>query len=117
MLLASAWVSHAVNAHAWDEMRELVDSEPERAWKLIQVLVGSASDYDVLAAIAARPVKDLIYHRGESFMPMIEEAKMSARLRICLRATYSELPDDVRQLRPKQPAYGIFPRKRITGKR
>lgn len=96
MWLASDWVTHVVYDAAWDEMSELVDSQPERAWHLIQLLIGAAPDYGVLSAVAAGPVEDLIDRHGDAFMPRIaEKAKTSARLRTCLRGVYSDLPPEL----------------------
>lgn len=96
MLLASEWLTHVVNEAAWDEMSELVDSEPERAWHVIQLLIGAAPDYGVLSAVAAGPLEDLIDQHGDAFMPRIaEKAKTSARLRICLRGVNSDLPPEL----------------------
>jgi hypothetical protein len=99
MMLAGTWVAHVTNEAAWDEMREVVDDDRERAWRLILAMVGCAPDYDVLATVAAGPVEDLIDRHGDWAMPMIAgEARNNVRLRICLGAAYSELPADVSAL-------------------
>jgi len=78
-------------------MNDVVENEPERAWRIIRAAIGSAPDYDVLAAIAAGPVEDLISSHEDSIMPVIvEEAEKSVRVRICLQAAYSEFPDELR---------------------
>jgi hypothetical protein len=96
MILAGDWVTYLTNESAWDEMRELVETDPERAWRVIRAIVGAAPDYDVLAAVAAGPIEDLFDHHGESMMAIIvDEAKRDARLRICLRAAYSDFPPEL----------------------
>jgi len=98
-MLAAEWVTHMTNEAAWDEMREVVENDRERAWRLIRVIVGCAPDYDVLATVAAGPVEDLIDQHGDWAMPMIaEEARNNVRLRICLGAAYSPFPADLRAL-------------------
>lgn len=99
MMLASEWITHLTNEDAWDQIDELVTGEPDRAWRIIRAVINSAPDYGVLSAIAAGPVEDLISRHGDTFMPiLLEDAKNSARVRICLRATYSDLPSELRAL-------------------
>ncbi|HYR30202.1 MAG TPA: hypothetical protein VEU30_17175, partial [Thermoanaerobaculia bacterium] len=94
--LAGEWLTNLTNEGAWDEMNDVVGNEPGRAWRIIRAVVGSAPDYDVLSAIAAGPVENLISKHGDSVMPiLVEEAKRSARVRICLGATYSEFPPEL----------------------
>jgi len=99
MLVAGEWVHHVSNEHAYDELQDLIDSQPERAWRIIDLLVGCAPDYGVLAAIAAGPVESLLDSHGETFMPVVASAvRTNTRLRICLRAAYPYFPADIRQL-------------------
>jgi hypothetical protein len=121
MILAGEWVTHLTNEAAWDEMRNVVANDPERAWRLIRTMVGCAPDYDVLAAVAAGPVEDLIDRHGESAMAIIaEDATKNARLRICLGATYSEFPADLSALVEGEAAdvrdLAVDPELSVTGK-
>lgn len=99
MILAGEWVSHLTNEAAWDEMNDVVETDPERAWRLIRAVVGVAPDDHTLSALAAGPVEDFIDRHGdEAIAMMTEEIRKSARLRVCLRGAYSELPDELRSL-------------------
>jgi hypothetical protein len=96
MLLATDWVTHLTNEIAWEQMRDVVGSDPERAWRLIRAIVGFAPDYGVLCAVAAGPIEDFISCHGESVMPMIaQEAMQNTRFRICLGAAYGDFPADL----------------------
>lgn len=53
MMIAAQWLSHVTSYSAWDDMEEVLRSEPERAWRLILALVGSAPDSGVMSAVAA----------------------------------------------------------------
>ncbi|HKO58262.1 MAG TPA: hypothetical protein VJ276_20530 [Thermoanaerobaculia bacterium] len=93
------WLTHRANDDAFDDMFELLRNEPERGWRLIRAVVGSAHDYAVLAAIAAGPLEDLINQHRDVILPILDgEVKTNVRLRICLRAAYADLPHDVRAL-------------------
>ena len=54
-------------------MREVVESDPDRAWRIILAVIGSAPDYAVLATLAAGPVEDLIDRHGDSILPIVTE--------------------------------------------
>lgn len=120
MMLASKWLTHLTNEAAWDAMNDVVENDPGRAWRLIRAVVGCAPDYDVLSAFAAGPVEDLISRHGESMMPVIaEEAKVNPRLRVCLRAAYSEFSADLQILVESETAdvrdLAVDPQTTLTG--
>ncbi len=64
------------NQHIADEAskaRELVDDDPETAWKLILILIEKADTDRLLAYIAAGVLEDLVRGHFEAFIDRIEE--------------------------------------------
>jgi hypothetical protein len=93
-LLATQWIAHFESTWAWDELNEVIEREPERGWRLIKAMVAYAPDYVTLCAVAAGPVEDLL-QSAEWLARAVAEAEADARLRLCLRATYLDLPAEV----------------------
>jgi hypothetical protein len=112
MLLATAWLEHHGSTWAWDDLNDLIQSDPVAAWKIIQVMVAYAPDYATLAAVAAGPVEDLL-SVDEDFEPMRREAEASARFRICLSGAYG-LPDDLQRYADERSSSDQLPRAGVT---
>ena len=97
MMIASEWVSNAATYEAWETLDTMVHDEPERAWRVVKLMVGYAADYGTLAAIAAGPVESLLDLGNDWVEEISHEAARSVRMRICLRGVYTDLPDDLRE--------------------
>lgn len=57
---------------ASDEVLHMPFDAPEKAWKLIQIIVQCCEENDVLGSLAAGPIEDLLSQHGEAFIDRIE---------------------------------------------
>ena len=75
---AALWLRH-VREHrkedfwAWEELSEVVQSDPERAWPVAIALVELAAP-DELEYVGAGPIEHLIEHHDAAFIDRIEAA-------------------------------------------
>jgi hypothetical protein len=98
-MLAKEWLTNLRAYAAWETLAGLVNEEPDRAWRVVKLMVAHAPDHDLLGAVAAGPVEDLIEgHAAEMLAPILEEARVNARLRVCLQGVYSDLGNELRAL-------------------
>jgi hypothetical protein len=69
----------ASDALSWasQTLYQLVRDNPERAWKVIELLLKLDSSEIVLANVAAGPVEDLLVHHGAKFIDRVEQATVS----------------------------------------
>lgn len=58
---------------AWIRLNDLVQNDPEAAWRIIQEIVRLDQTDLILANIAAGPVEDLLSYHGPQFIDRIEE--------------------------------------------
>ena len=87
------------NPSVHEELDDLVDDKPGKAWELILALVERAVTDEDLAFVAAGPIEDLIGRHGGSFCDrIIGEARVNARFQTALNYTWgwNNLPDEVR---------------------
>ena len=56
----------------FDLLVEAAESDPELCWRLIEAVVARDADEQVLAALAAGPMEDLLVHHGPAFIERIE---------------------------------------------
>jgi hypothetical protein len=96
--LAKAWIEHhlhskgAVNEAtfwAWQRLYELIQSEPEKAWKVIEAIrQANGSDWN-LGNLGAGPLEDLLAEHGDEFIDRIESlARQDAQFRKLLGAVW-----------------------------
>jgi len=62
---------------AWERVQEFVRTEPIKAWQLTIQLIAAAPDESALGFIAAGPLEDLLYARGEQFIDEVERLASS----------------------------------------
>jgi hypothetical protein len=67
------------NFWAWEEMTEMIRSDPERAWRLTLEMLRTSSDPLYQAYVAAGPLEDLLNHYGEKFIDRIEALAKTER--------------------------------------
>ena len=56
----------------FDLLVEAAENDPELCWRLIDAVVARDPDDQVLAALAAGPMEDLLVHHGRAFIERIE---------------------------------------------
>ena len=66
--LRSSKGDHAV----WEEVEDLVRTDPEAAWVVVQELVRRAARDEVLAYIAAGPLENLLCYHPHLFIDRVE---------------------------------------------
>lgn len=59
---------------ATEDVEDLVRSDPEHAWRVIQVLIESAPSDHALSYVAAGPLENLLWRHGDAVAPMIRRA-------------------------------------------
>jgi len=84
---------------AWEEMHELISTEPERAWRLMIQMVRQSQDDLALAGVAAGPLEDLLAWCGPQFVERAENlAASEPRFQQALMMIYtSRLQPDIRR--------------------
>jgi hypothetical protein len=94
-LLSEAWIEHQLLSKetvneatfwAWERLDELVRSEPEEAWKVIEAIRRANGSDRILGNLAAGPLEDLLANHGDqSQSPPIHTCrKFMARARCSL---------------------------------
>src|ERR1051325_2178715 len=84
---------------AWEEVTELIGTDPERAWRLTVQLVRQSNNDLVLAAVAAGPLEDLLAWSGAQFIDRAEALVLSElKFREALTMIYtSRLEPEIRR--------------------
>jgi tetratricopeptide (TPR) repeat protein len=62
---------------AWERIQQYVRTDPRKAWGLTLQLIAVAPDQSALGYIAAGPLEDLLYARGELFIDELERLARS----------------------------------------
>jgi len=76
-----------------EEIRQLVEIDPDEAWKLICILVNKAPSDDLLAFIAAGPLEDLLHKHGLTVIDRVEEeSRKNGRMRLALSGVWGLHP-------------------------
>jgi hypothetical protein len=88
--LADAYLRHFESEDpdlfwAWEEVLEITDSDPERAWELTLSLVAKASNPRTLSYVAAGPMEDLLNNHGSAVIDRVEiAARRDSKFRLAL---------------------------------
>jgi hypothetical protein len=61
----------------WEEIQRYVRTDPLKAWGVTLQLIAAAPDKKALGYIAAGPLEDLLYARGELFIDELERLARS----------------------------------------
>lgn len=83
---------------AWEQVQRYVRDDPAYAWSLTLQLIAAAPTPEALSYVAAGPLEDLLYARGEIFIDEVERlARQDPKFRRALRSVWneSEAPGDV----------------------
>jgi hypothetical protein len=80
--LVAAYLSHYATGDdalfwAWQRMQEYVRTDPPKAWQLTLQLIAAAPDNGSLGLVAAGPLEDLLYARGQLFIDELERLASS----------------------------------------
>ena len=86
-------------SHAWasPELDDLVEDEPERAWRIILVLSEQSPDDEFESILAAGPIEGLLVKHGPAFIERVEQhAATDPKFNHVLGGVWkSEMLDDV----------------------
>lgn len=83
---------------AWEAVNDYLSSDPDHAWRLTLQLIASAPTEEALAYVAAGPLEDILYARGERYIAEVERrAVQDPKFRRALRSVCNEStsPGDV----------------------
>ena len=73
---------------SYEQLCELVQNDPETAWRIIQIIRREGSDL-ILSNLAAGPLEDLLVAHGDRFIDRIETlAERDAQFKKLLGATW-----------------------------
>ena len=96
--LSEAWIDHellseeAVNETtfwAWERLDELVETEPEEAWRVIEAIRHTNGTDLILGNLGAGPLEDLLAKHGDQFIDRVEDlARRDAQFRKLLGAVW-----------------------------
>jgi|SRR5436190_8724115 len=91
----------AEHFEAYEQLDDLVNEDPERAWPIICEIVRriTPADEDILAYVAAGPLEDLLARHPYAFIDRIEElSKRDTHFRRAVSGVWGEnrMPSDVR---------------------
>jgi hypothetical protein len=82
---------------AFEELTDMIRSDPERLWRLTITILRDASDPLYQAYVAAGPLEDLLRYHGERFIDRVESlAKSEPWFVECLRGVWASMTPDVR---------------------
>lgn len=105
--VAKAWIAlqyaeqkseaHASNFWAYTMLDDLLDSDAERSWEVIQRIQDEDSSDFVLSNLAAGPIEDLLAKCGERFIDRVEIcARSSDRFRFMLGMVWkNNIPEPI----------------------
>jgi hypothetical protein len=96
--IVRGWFEYEETFWAWERVQDLVENDPEVAWRAL-VLAIQQADEGALEAIGAGPLEDLLSKHGSAFIERIEaRARTDSGLREALSAMWqSEMSDDLWQ--------------------
>jgi hypothetical protein len=82
---------------AWERLNDLVDSEPEAAWNVIQEIIALDQSDEILANVGAGSFEDLLAKHGARFIDRVEScARAHLGFRRMLGVVWkNEIPDEV----------------------
>jgi hypothetical protein len=81
---------------AWEQVDDLIRSDPEQGWSLVLELIEAAPDDRVLANVAAGPLEDLLSRSLDQFIDRVElQARRDPAFRRCLTGVWG-LPESAR---------------------
>lgn len=88
--------SEAYESNFWahEELADLSEHTPRDAWEVILALVEAAKSDELLEAIGAGPLQDLMTLHGEQFISRLEhEAMANRRLRKAMASAWLDADD------------------------
>jgi hypothetical protein len=95
--LVADWIRYQVDGgkssdpqfNPWEDLHELVRSNPEVAWEVTLALVAASPDDRILAMVAAGPLEDLLTETDDAFIDRAEiQARRDAKFRRCLTGVW-----------------------------
>jgi hypothetical protein len=95
--VVESWFVREENFWAWERVRDIVENDPELAWRVIALLVENAPSDDVLGSVAAGPLEDFLGLYAEAYIERLETwARRDRRFRDCLKGVWqTDVPDEL----------------------
>ena len=85
------------NFWAFEELTDMVRSDPDRLWRLTVAMLRDGSDPLYQAYVAAGPLEDLLRYQGERFIDRVEALAQAEPWFVeCLRGVWASMTPDVR---------------------
>jgi hypothetical protein len=102
--IVNAWIAMTIapqggevyeaNFWSFDEIFDLCKDKPLEAWKVILDLVEVATTEDILAAVGAGPLEDLMCKYGETLISLVEqEATTNEKFLTAMRGVWLDSKD------------------------
>lgn len=90
----NAWFAHEETSWAWSEVYDLVQEDPEKAWRAVTAIVRAAESQEELAVCGAGPLESLIRAFPDQVVDRVEHlAGESAAFRAALASAWIKLED------------------------
>lgn len=84
--LVQSWLTFKRHWWAFDALDDLCRDNPEKAWLVVAALVEAADTEELLGAVGAGPLEDLLSEHGATFVDRAEtEARTNAKFAAALR--------------------------------
>lgn len=98
--LVAAWLEYQRNWWAFSALQDLCDSDPEAAWPILLRLVSLAENDELLEAIGAGPMEDLLQAHGHVLVARLEaEVPTNSKLQKVLASVWLPRAEDSTTLR------------------
>jgi uncharacterized protein DUF6869 len=79
--LVEAWLDSAQSFWAWEELADMVNSDPDEAWEVTRALIESCPEESELFSLAAGPLEDLLQKQPQKFDAIASAARESPNVR------------------------------------
>jgi hypothetical protein len=87
--LAAAWLTYQRNCWSNGALADLCTKDPEAAWGVLLRILGLTHDDEMLQAIGAGPLEDLLRAHASTLVARVEaEATINAKLRTALASVW-----------------------------
>ena len=88
------WIANAETFDAWEELSEMIEDQPEEAWRFVRNMIDLAPTARLACVIAAGPLEDLLSKHSEMFGARMEDsARSDLRFHEALKGVWLSDPE------------------------
>jgi hypothetical protein len=105
--VVDSWFIREEAFWAWERVGDIVENDPQLAWRVILLLIGDAPSDEVLGSVAAGPLEDFLRLHCEHFIEHVEaRARTDDRFRMALQGVWKTEMSDALWARVQAAANG-----------